>query len=297
MKATTRAWLHKNRSNIEFVAGMGLNMLGMGLLVKATKKNAPVIEAHKADMYDAKQDNDEKAKSEICKRTVKETAKNYSLAGATLIASYALLGDAKKTDNKELGVVNAALATTTVAYEALKEKIIAKHGEEEWLDLNGVKELEVVDTTTGEVSREVSIEGLPFATFSVLFDEANPCFSSRPGDNRRFLSLKLAQATQDLAEHKIVMLLDILCDPKYGMGYSRVPGEYFSEEQLKAMTNAGWYYGGEGSPTGVISFGLELRNERTEAFMLDRENAIWLEFNCVPDVYAEIARQKRLTKA
>lgn len=296
MKATTKAWLHKNRSNIEFVAGMGLNMLGMGLLVKATKKNAPVIEAHKADMYDAKQEGDEKAKSEICKRTVKETVKNYSVAAGTLIASYALLGDAKRTDNKELGIVNAALATTTVAYEAIKEKIIAKHGEEEWRSLNGITTVDVVDAETGEASRETVVEGKIIAPFSVLFDETNPNYSSRPGDNRRFVSLKLAQAQNDLATNEIVLLTDVLGNPKYGMGYSLIPGEYFSKEQLEAMSNAGWYYGGEGMPTTVISFGLESRDEKTEAFMLDRENAIWLEFNCVPNVYAEIDRMKKLKK-
>lgn len=297
MKAKTKAWFHANRSNIAFLGGMGLNVAGSILLVKATKKNAPVIEAHKADMYDAKQDGDEKAQSDICKRTVKETVKNYSLAVGTMATSYALLGYAKHSDNKDLGIVNAALTATTLAYETVKERVIAKHGEEEWRRLNGVDTVEVVDAETGEVSRETVINCKPASVFSVLFDETNPCYSRRPGDNRRFISLKLAQATNDLAEHNIVMLLDILCDPKYGMGYSRVPGEYFSEEQLKSMERAGWYYGGESSPTGIISFGLESRDERTEAFMLDRENAIWLEFNCVPDVYAEIARQKRLAKA
>lgn len=296
MRVETKAWFHKNRSNIEFIAGMGLNVAGSVLLVKATKKNASVIEAHKADMYDAKQDNDEKAKSDICKRTVKETVKNYSLAGATLIASYALLCDAKRTDNKALAGANAALATITVAYEALKEKIIATRGEDEWNALNGISYKEIVDGETGEVSRETVYDGRPIAPFAVLFDEANPLYSKRPGDNRRFISLKLSQATNELATNHVVMLLDILCDPKYGMGYSRVPGEYFSAEELKAMANAGWYYGGEGSPTGVISFGLESRDEKTEEFMLDREPSIWLMFNCVPDVYEEIARQKRLGK-
>lgn len=296
MSMLTKAWFHTNRSNIAFVSGIGLNVLGSCMLVKATKKNEAVIAAHKADMIDAKEEGDDAAKRAICRRTVKETAKNYSGAVAVMGASYALLGYSKKTDNKELAIVNAALTSVTVAYETVKERIINKYGDDEWASINGIKEEEVVDTETGEITSRTVKESDPVGMFSVLFDETNPHFSKRPGDNRRFVSLKLSQATADLAQNRIVMLLDLLGNPKYGMGYSLIPGEYFSKEQLMAWRNAGWYYGGEGSPTGIINFGLTRRDKQTEAFMLDQENSIWLEFNCCPNVYEEIDRQRRLGK-
>ena len=80
------------------------------------------------------------------------------------------------------------------------------------------------------------------------------------------------------------------------MGYSLIPGEYFSREQLEAWKNAGWYYGEDGDATGVVSFGLRRRDDKIEDFMLDRENSVWLEFNCYPNVYAEIERQRKLRR-
>lgn len=282
--------LYDNRANIAFYTGTALTMVGTGLFIRATRKNEPVITDHKLAMAIASED-DKKTKQEICKKTVKETVKNYALPVAVSGTGYALQIYSNTTQNKELGMLNTALTATTLAYESLKEKIIQEHGADEWERLNGVKVETVVDSETGkeETSVEFDKENLPI--YSVLFDEANRNFEKHQGANRRFLEYEMKLANHDLSVYRVIMLTDVL---KNYLGYSLVPGEYFSAEYLESISKAGWFYADADEPTNFINF--FGKGEATDRFFIDKENCVLLEFNCCHNVYEAIKRSKRSTK-
>lgn len=282
--------LYNNRANIAFYAGTALTIVGTGLFIHATRKNEEVITEHKLAMAVTDKD-DKKTKRKICKNTVIRTAKNYAAPVAVSGTGYALQIYANTTHNKEIGALNTALTATTLAYEALKEKIIQEHGADEWERLSGVSTETIVDEETGEVTESTQFDKEGFPLYSVLFDEANKYFEKSTGANRRFLCGKLKQANYDLGSCRVIMLTDIL---KNYLGYSLVPGEYFSAEYLESISKAGWFIGDADEPTNYIDF--FGKGSATERSMNDTENCVLLEFNCYHNVYEAIKRSKRSRK-
>jgi hypothetical protein len=271
--------LYHNRANIAFYAGTALNVVGIGLFIRATHKNEPVITDHKLKMAITPED-DKESRRKICKNTAVETVKNYAAPTLVTAASYGLQFYANNEHNKDLSIANAALTSATLAYETLKEKIIATDGAEKWDELNGITTEEIVDEETGEITEETHFdkEGLPL--YSVLFDEVNQNYQKYPGANRRFLVSQMKNVQFDLGNKKIILLTDVL---KNYLGYSLVPDEYFSAKYLKSITNAGWFIGDAEDPTTVVNF--FGKGAATERFMKDAETCVLLEFNCRHDVY------------
>ena len=283
--------IYHNRSNIAFGAGMVLNLAGIGLFVRATHKNEEVIADHKIKMAITPEE-DKESRRKICKHTVVETTKNYAGAVLTTLASYACFGYSKATDLSELGKANAAASAAVIAYEALKEKIIAEDGSEKWERLSGITTEEVVDEETGEVTTETRFdkEGLPL--YSILFDEVNQNYQKYPGANRRFLVSQMKNVQYDLGNKKIILLTDVL---KNYLGYSMAPDDYFSAKYMKSIANAGWFIGDATDPTTVVNFFGQ--GPATERFMNDAEPSVLLEFNCYHNVYEAYEEWKKRKKA
>ena len=124
--------LYNNRANIAFYGGTALTMIGTGLFVHATRKNEPVITDHKLAMALVSED-DKQTKRDICKKTVKETAKNYALPvavsgigyaftfyGNITLTSYVAIKQKKGLKNessflKNLGVVTLNLTRSIIS--------------------------------------------------------------------------------------------------------------------------------------------------------------------------------------
>lgn len=280
---------YSNRANIEFVSGTILTMVGTGLFIRATHKNYPNIQDYQLKKEIISK-NDTERKKEITKEVVKETVKNYAIPTAVQATGYALQICSNVQQNKDLAKLNAAVTTLSLAYNALRERYIAENGDEAWAKFNGVTTEETVDVETGEITEETIFDKTKLPLYSVIFDEANRNFEKSKGANRRFIQAKLRQAQSDLATYRLITFHDIL---KNYLGYSLVPGEYFSAEFLEATANAGWYYGSADSPTEYIDFGLDRDDNATIRFMQDLENSIWLEFNCYPNVYEVMKKASR----
>ena len=276
--------LYNNRANIAFYGGTALTMIGTGLFVHATRKNEPVITDHKLAMALVSED-DKQTKRDICKKTVKETAKNYALPVAVSGIGYAFTFYGNITHNSDKAALNTALTGVTLAYEALKEKIISEHGVDEWDRLNGINVEHIVDAETGEEEAEVKINAKENTElFSVIFDENNTNFISSKGDNRRFLIQRQRNANADLPNEAIITLPYILT--RY-LGFKL---NQFDPDFLDSISRAGWFYNDATEPTNYIDFGLEGENvsEAVKLFMTDKTNVVKLTFNCERDVYKAV---------
>lgn len=276
--------IYKNRSNIAFVSGTLMTMVGTGLFVKKSFKFSKRVDEHKVLMDEIKAkeaesgENLKKEKHDICKETIKEGVKCYAGAATLSAVGYGLQFYAHSEDRSDLGVMSVALNASVAAYEGIKEKIIAKDGVEKWNEYAYEDSLEKtveIDKETGEVLREDTIQKAPFRDmFAEFFDSSNPHYKEFQGANKSFIIFVEDWANGELERKGFLKYHDVLVE----LGMKDL--SYLREETSKA----GWVY--DPSKVRQVSFGLEYGIDTAMNRFLDEEEyTALLRFNCVPNIY------------
>lgn len=296
-----KAWNH--RADIAFVTGTVGTGVGTYLFVKASKKNAPVIEEYKAKKKEiAENENytDEEKRHETRENTLmvaKKSAKNYALPVVVSGASYGLqiYSHIKKTS--DLAVKNAALTASVAAYEALMAKIIESEGEDRWRELAyGENRMDVGDINEdGSVTMNTVTDlGTRGIDFSFPFDDSvdatgKPlCTEWQEAKGANKARLCILESTWDdklqRSGKKGIIFLRPVFESVFG-SLKAFPAEW---------ANAGWPAMNPDGTINHISFGfrptdgrpIETFPQSTQDFWNEKSNNVRIVFEgVVPNVY------------
>ena len=254
--------LYKNRSNIEFVAGMGMVVTGTGMIMakaeEATevKRNMQgyiqaINEADEMDSWDS-----ENTRAHACIDMAKQTAvgyvKCYGPGLAVETAGLVLIGVSKATDRKEIAVTSAALASTTMEFMNYRKRVQEELGDEKDEEFLLGKPDTIIETDiqTGE-EKVIANKSKYRPDHSIMFDEQNPNWDKRGFSNLEFLEDHERWLNQRLelegyiTENEIRKDIDADPDPKAeGYGITLLD---------------------ENGNRNYISFGIQKNTERAQA--------------------------------
>ena len=199
--------IYNNRSNIEFVAGAALTVVGTGMIiskaeeaveVKGEMENAiKVIElTDEADGWDSDSQRT-KACLDMARRTVCGYGKVYGPGIAVEVTGLVLMGISHATDRAEVVSKTAALSSLALEYANYRKRVIEDQGEAKDEEYRFGKPEVIVNEDGTTTTKPVNLEDKDIVD-RILFDEVNPNFSKEPranydylSDNQRWLDEKL----------------------------------------------------------------------------------------------------------
>lgn len=199
--------IYNNRSNIEFVAGAALTVVGTGMIiskaeeaveVKGEMENAiKVIElTDEADGWDSESQRT-KACLDMARRTVCGYGKVYGPGIAVEVTGLVLMGISHATDRAEVVSKTAALSSLALEYANYRKRVIEDQGEAKDEEYRFGKPEVIVNEDGTTTTKPVNVEDKDIVD-RILFDEVNPNFSKEPRanydtlfDNQRWLDEKL----------------------------------------------------------------------------------------------------------
>ena len=285
------------------VAGTIGVVAGVVLACKATLKLEEILEETKStletiddtlvthpDKYseeDAKKD-----KTVMYVRTAGKLISNYALpallitasVGSLIGANHILTKRVKYHREREASLI-AAYATLSEGVKKYRSRVAEVVGEEKERDLfEGNKEeiitVEEVDENgkKKKVKKTVKVNNGD-AIYSKLFDELNSRYWSKSeGFNRDFLIIA-QNYFNDILKAKGHVLLNDVYDH---LGFDKTLSGY----------TVGWMYDpSDPSIDNYISFGVNLNDENSRAFLSGHEPNVWLTFNVDGDIVSKMKRK------
>jgi len=268
---------------------------------KATSKAKKTLEEHNSTIASIKSieadpmttEDDKKAlKKDVTKtylNTTKEIAKIYGpsiLLGGASIAS--ILGG-HRIISKRYASMSAAYVALDSTFSGYRKKVAAKLGEQVEKELRYDIKKEKIDTGERDengkkVKKEVQTIGdnpsyiSPYARF---FDELSPYWRKDAEANLMFL-----RGAQDAMNEKL---------KRNGHLYLNDVYQALGLQESHIKNRAGWIYDKNSEGDNYVDFGIyeqignPTHDEPKRAFVNGLEKSILLDFNCVPDIYADYA--------
>lgn len=286
----------------EILMGTGIvgTVVSTVLACKATPKAVKVIEEHNEIMNGMKavKENpelgyDKKAKAKdiikVYGNTTKDLAKIYAPSVILFGASVASILGGHHIINKRYASMSAAYVALDTSYKGYRKKVAEKLGEAAERELRydvktNKKDVEVVDTETGEIKKkkenvkEIGENPSFTSPYARFFDESSPYWRKDPEANLMFL-----RGVQDNLNEQL---------KKKGHIYLNDAYQALGLQESKVKCKAGWIYDKNFDGDDYIDFGIydqngdKLRDEAKRRFVNGLEWSILLDFNCVPDIYA-----------
>ena len=267
--------LYKNLDKI--LLGVGITSICGGTVsaILTTTKIPDLYNDHKRCLAEAKAAPEETRKKEVFKvyrDTAIDTLKAYGpcilLTGigiGCIMGSHYIL-TARYT---ALSVAYATLDQSFKDYRGRVRDVIGK--EKEYDVYNNASEVEVWD------GNEVDKKGNPVThkektytgskdPYSFLFDEANPNWKKEPGLNKMFLEQRQEWLNRRLDAAGVVTLAEVLYELDLFENKRDIPSYAYDMVWVKDNPDG----------DGYIDFG----HRNCMDFMADRENSVWLNFNC-----------------
>ena len=283
---TFGATLYKNRARIATVTGMVCVAGGTALVISKAKKATEVAneveiqvkEIRKKDAEDSWVDKKERsdARLQMVKTAVKGYTKTYWLGILIELVGLGLITWSDVQQCKDISAMSALASGYAATIAAIKERVIEDQGEAKWEEyLLGpqVTKVEVLEDGT-VVQSTKPIENpnrhcnLPPHCY--LFDEFNPNWEPDARCNMDFLETKLIFLNRLLKKDGFLFENDIrkaIGAPIVKSGYtSGILAEYIDPETGDKIENR-------------LTFGLEAKTERAQAFRDGVEPSIILMFN------------------
>lgn len=294
--------IYRNRGKIEYISGLAITATGIGLLVKSVLDIQPNLEEY-SEQKELVEKNDsltDEEKTKIIRKnafaTGKEIAKKVAAPAATIIVGEGLQTAGFCTINTQLAETSAALSLFSGAFFGIRDRIIAKEGEEKWAEYaNGVGVIADVDPDTGEVKDHYGYPAENLEPFSFFFDEMSINYSDHRGVNQ--VKVKALLHSLDFmlqtSSEEFVTYFDIM--KTMGLPLDR------SRYDLRKYANAGiprrrldgtinHIDGGlpERNPDGSYTYAVD---DATRRFLNGEESVVLLRFrDCVPDIFEYMAQ-------
>lgn len=195
--------IYRNRSNIEFVGGLLLEIGGTALIVSRAKKAAEISQhcswrlddMRIADEQDAWESVEERKteRRDIWKYAVTEYTKCYGLAFGMVAGGMALTVVSKVTDSNTISDAYALAASTAAVFSQYRQRVIEDQGaEKDQLYLFGPQAVTVeVDKDGNVIQKTEPIEDsngkVNLPPHCMIFDETNPNWEKDPIANKDYL--------------------------------------------------------------------------------------------------------------
>lgn len=266
---TLGAVIYKNRSNIEFVAGIVLEVVGTAVIISKAKDAAAIAEQCEYKFEDAAAGDISKASA--VKYAVVEYTKCYGFGIGLEALGMGLTGLSHVTDRNEVGSALAFASSTAVAFNNYRQRVIEDVGEEkDQLYLLGPQSTTVeVDKDGNVIQKTEPIEDsnskLNLPPHCIMFDETNPNWEKDPIQNRDFLENHERWLNQRLQAEGFLWENDIRRD----LG--------------SPLVKCGWTSGiraqSEDGTINYISLGLNTKNPAAQRFRDGIEPSIILQLN------------------
>jgi hypothetical protein len=264
----------KNSPEILFAAGI-VGVVGSTVLAcRATLKLNEVLEEAQSNLNIAKQlehpDYSEKDKQrDITLIYVQNSVKIVRLYGPSI----ALGALSIMALTKSHGILKQRNVALTAAYAALEEgfaqyrqRVVAKHGEEQDREFRyGSEQVEVLDPETKKKELVTRVGPAGASIYARFFDPYSPSWSKEPEYNLIFLKCQQNYANDLLASRGHVFLNEV-----YDM---------LGIERSQAGAVIGWVLAHDGSTDNYINFGIFADNDAAIDFVNGREGSILLDFN------------------
>lgn len=281
---------YANRATIETVGGLVAIAVGTGIIISKAKEAADVsyeLESMFDDIHKKDATNgwaDKKERSKAVRGALIYGAKGYSKAywlGITFeLVGGTLIGISDITQAKELSATSTLLAATSATLSAVKERVIADQGEEKWQEYLLGPQFTTVDVmpdgtviqTTNPLDNPNEEVGLPPHCF--FFDEANINWEKDPRANRDFLEAHLRWLNDKLWAEGFLFENDIRRDLGAPIVKSGWTSGIFAEDA-------------EGN-RNYISFGLDAKNPRAQAFRDGIEPTILIQLNVEDNIIEQL---------
>jgi hypothetical protein len=280
-----KAVLYKNRSNIEFVAGLLLEVGGVAYIVSKARPAAEISMKISWKIKDIETNDKEEVWApgernkyirDLIAYTIKEFTKCYGIGFAMEIAGWILSGISHATDRNDLANLSMAMASLSATFAQYRERVIEDQGEEkDQLYFLGPQKVTVEVDKHGNVIQKTEVvedknKEINLPPHTIMFDEANPNWEKDPVVNRDFLENHLRWLNQRLEAEDFLWENDIRRD-------LRAP-----------LVKSGWTSGifawktdpvtGE-KIRNYLSLGLEAKNPAAQRFRDGIEPSIILQLN------------------
>lgn len=293
VKATLKrfgAMCYKNRSNIEFVAGLLLETAGVAVIISKATKAAEVTEEVSRRLEDVRLGDEENAweseeerkaeKRDILKYAVVGYTKTYALGVGFVIGGMALNVVSKITDNNTISEAYALVASTAAAFSQYRQRVIADVGEEkdqEYLLGPQVTTVDILpDGTVIQTTEPVENPngGANLPPHCVMFDESNQNWTKEPGLNRDFLEDCERWLNKRLQYEDFLFENDIR--------------RYIGAPLVKCGWTAGIFATDKDGNINRLKFGLDAKNPAAQRFRDGVEPSIILQFNVEDNILEQM---------
>ncbi len=281
---------YKNRAKIETAVGIGLVAIGTGVIISKAKKAVEVSNRleeinHDIRVKDANDEWESKkersvARKELVKEAVVGYSKTYGLGITAVAGGIGLIIISDITMNKELAAVTTLAASYASTLSLVKDRVIADQGEEKWQEYLLGPQFTTVDVmpdgtviqTTEPVDNPNRGANLPPHCF--FFDEASPNWEKDARMNRDFLETHLRWLNDKLWAEGFLFENDIRRDLGVPIVKTGWTAGIFAEDK---DGNRNW-----------LSFGLDAKNSRAQAFRDGIEPTILIQLNVEDNIIEQI---------
>ena len=287
---TALALGYKHRATIETAVGIGLIAFGTGKIISKAREaceladelsvmnNKIHVKDENNDWVDKKERNS--AVMHMVGHAVKGYGKTYGLAIGAQVAGTGLVILSDVTQANQIATVSTLLASTSATLSTVKERVIADQGEEKWQEYLLGPQCTTVDVmpdgtviqTTEPINDPSSENGFPPHCF--FFDEANINWEKDARYNRDFLETHLRYLNERLWAEGFLFENDIRRDIGAPITKSGWTSGIFAEDK-------------DGN-RNYISFGLDAKNERAQAFRDGIEPTILIQLNVEDNILEQI---------
>ena len=281
---------YKNRAKIETAVGIGLVAIGTGVIISKAKKAVEVSNRleeinHEIRVKDANDEWESKkersvARKELVKEAVVGYSKTYGLGITAVAGGIGLIIISDITMNKELAAVTTLAASYASTLSLVKDRVIADQGEEKWQEYLLGPQFTTVDVmpdgtviqTTEPVDNPNRGANLPPHCF--FFDEASPNWEKDARMNRDFLETHLRWLNDKLWAEGFLFENDIRRDLGVPIVKTGWTAGIFAEDK---DGNRNW-----------LTFGLDAKNSRAQAFRDGIEPTILIQLNVEDNIIEQI---------
>lgn len=284
--------IYRNRSNIEFVGGLLLEIGGTALIVSKAKRAAEISQhcswrmddmriADEKNAWESPEERKEERR-DIFKYAVTEYTKCYGVAFGMVAGGMALTVVSKVTDNNTISDAYALAASTAAIFSQYRQRVIEDQGEEkDQLYLFGPQAVTVeVDKDGNVIQKTEPIEDINgkvnLPPHCMIFDEANPNWEKDPIANKDFLENHQRWLNQKLQAEGFLWENDIRRDLSFPL--------------VKCGWTSGIFATDVDGNTNYLDLGLGVMNPAAQRFRDGVEPSIILQ----PNLENNITDQLRL---
>lgn len=269
--------LKKNAPTILTGIGVAGFVATTAFTIRATAKAVEVMPGIKKQLQEARETEDEKARSQNLAKVyvtvaLPQMAKIYAPTLSLGTGSILCVLAGHNMMLKRQASLAAVYAALDSSYRAYRRRVADKIGREEEAELYHRPTMRALDEVDGLVAEEGStpvydMSDVQASPYSKFFDETNPNWQKTAEFNKFFLKEQERWANEQLHAYGFLFLNDVY----RALGFERTQhGQIVGWKSSKAGT--------EGD--GFVSFGIEnIWDENSRAFVNGQESMVLLDFN------------------